>query len=362
MLRASSTKYVVVFARNGLGKLAAKAAAADVGGGVARPAGAADLGVRPPPQLQLPRLFADLLPFALLEEIPPANLSDSEFQRVNYMRPEPGAVKDAPVDVDVDRHLYFKSGFVMNHPPARGSTRSGTSSASRRSTASSACCRRTRTWWASTCATSSTRRATRRRTRTRRATRRSRARKEYGAEGTAQLLMWRNASHWTNFVARMEGELREAYESRVDLLRTQREPSPLPSAAALAPRSDGHDLCFLPGGGLGRVVRRAARALSGAHPVHAARVRVWALRRPRLRGADLLPRRHAQPRAHEAHPRLGVVVTRRWRRTGAAGAAGADPDGGRDFGEVVRGDDVGDFGRIKESEERKVYGHGAFGS
>ena len=53
--------------------------------------------------------------------------------------------------------------------------------------------------------------------------------------------MWRNASHWTNFVARMEGELREAYESRVDLLRTQREPSPLPSAAALAARSDGHD-------------------------------------------------------------------------------------------------------------------------
>ena len=32
---------------------------------------------------------------------------------------------------------------------------------------------------------------------------------------------------------------------------------------------------------------------------------------------------------------------------------------GRDFGEVVRGDDVGDFGRIKESEERKVYGRGA---
>ena len=25
---------------------------------------------------------------------------------------------------------------------------------------------------------------------------------------------------------------------------------------------------------------------------------------------------------------------------------------GRDFGEVGRGDDVGDFGRIKESEER----------
>ena len=35
------------------------------------------------------------------------------------------------------------------------------------------------------------------------------ARKEYGAEGTRQLMMWRKASHWTNFVPRMIALLRE---------------------------------------------------------------------------------------------------------------------------------------------------------
>ena len=56
------------------------------------------------------RLFAEPLPFALLEEeIPPANLSDAEFQLYNYMRPEPGAVKDELVRVDLDRHLAMPS-------------------------------------------------------------------------------------------------------------------------------------------------------------------------------------------------------------------------------------------------------------
>ena len=32
------------------------------------------------------------------------------------MRPEPGAVKDEPVEVDPERHLFFRSAFVMNHP------------------------------------------------------------------------------------------------------------------------------------------------------------------------------------------------------------------------------------------------------
>lgn len=41
------------------------------------------------------QLFAPPLPFTLLEEeIPRANLSDALFQVFNYMRPEPGAIKD----------------------------------------------------------------------------------------------------------------------------------------------------------------------------------------------------------------------------------------------------------------------------
>ena len=56
------------------------------------------------------RLFAQPLPFALLdEEIPRANLTDDEFQVYNYMRPEPGAVKDELVRVDLDRHLAMPS-------------------------------------------------------------------------------------------------------------------------------------------------------------------------------------------------------------------------------------------------------------
>ena len=39
------------------------------------------------------------------------------------MRPEPGALKDEFVDVDPDRHLYFRSAFIMNH--AMGEWRSG---------------------------------------------------------------------------------------------------------------------------------------------------------------------------------------------------------------------------------------------
>ena len=35
------------------------------------------------------------------------------------------------------------------------------------------------------------------------------AQKEYGAEGARQLMMWRKASHWTNFVPRMIALLRE---------------------------------------------------------------------------------------------------------------------------------------------------------
>ena len=87
-------------------------------------------------------LFGPPLPFALLEEeLPIANLSAEHFQVHNYtltladpnpnpnpnrnpnpnqvhnyMRPEAGAVKDALVEPDPRRHLYFKSAFVMSHP------------------------------------------------------------------------------------------------------------------------------------------------------------------------------------------------------------------------------------------------------
>merc|ERR1719223_559700 len=56
------------------------------------------------------------------EELPLANLTADQFQVYNYMRPEPGAVKDEPIKPDPTRHLYFKSAFLMSH--AMGSWRS----------------------------------------------------------------------------------------------------------------------------------------------------------------------------------------------------------------------------------------------
>ncbi len=40
-------------------------------------------------------------------------------QVYNYMRGEAGAVKEEAIEVDPDRHLYYKSAYVMNHPMGR---------------------------------------------------------------------------------------------------------------------------------------------------------------------------------------------------------------------------------------------------
>ncbi|EOD07887.1 hypothetical protein EMIHUDRAFT_249290 [Emiliania huxleyi CCMP1516] len=117
MLRDSRERYVIVDAKNGLGnRLRALASAMAVAATLDRPlllVWVSDLHCN----CSFRRLFAQPLPFTLLEEeIPLANLTDPRhFQRYNYMRPEPGAVKDAPIIPDPRRHLYFKSAFVMNH-------------------------------------------------------------------------------------------------------------------------------------------------------------------------------------------------------------------------------------------------------
>jgi len=122
MLRDSETKYVIVDVKNGLGnRLRALASAMSVAVVLNRPLlliWVSDLHCN----CSFRRLFAWPLPFALLEEaIPLANLTSLEprLQMYNYMRPEPGAVKDAPILPDPAMHIYFKSGFVMNHPYGR---------------------------------------------------------------------------------------------------------------------------------------------------------------------------------------------------------------------------------------------------
>ena len=211
MLRASSTKYVLVDAKNGLGnRLRALASAMSVAAALGRPVlliWVSDLHCN----CSYRRLFAQPLPFALLdEEIPRANLTDDEFQVYNYMRPEPGAVKDAYVEADLSRHLYFKSGFIMN-PPA-----GGWKFAQRQIQRLTPVARIAEMLQANKNMVGlhvrnvfDAPRDAKTNTSVTGAEAVAGARKEYGAEGTRQLMMWRKASHWTNFVPRMIALLRE---------------------------------------------------------------------------------------------------------------------------------------------------------
>ena len=211
MLRASSTKYVLVDAKNGLGnRLRALASAMSVAAALGRPVlliWVSDLHCN----CSYRRLFAQPLPFALLdEEIPRANLTDDEFQVYNYMRPEPGAVKDAFVEADLNRHLYFKSAFIMNHPAG------GWKFAQRQIQRLTPVDRIAEMLQANKKMVGlhvrnvfDAPRDAQTNTSVTGAAAVEGAQKEYGAEGARQLMMWRKASHWTNFVPRMIALLRE---------------------------------------------------------------------------------------------------------------------------------------------------------
>ena len=211
MLRSSSTKYVLVDAKNGLGnRMRALASAMSVAAALGRPVlliWVSDLHCN----CSYRRLFAQPLPFALLdEEIPRANLTDDEFQLYNYMRPEPGAVKDAFVEADLNRHLYFKSAFIMNHPAG------GWKFAQRQIQRLTPVDRIAEMLQANKKMVGlhvrnvfDAPRDAQTNTSVTGAAAVEGAQKEYGAEGARQLMMWRKASHWTNFVPRMIALLRE---------------------------------------------------------------------------------------------------------------------------------------------------------
>ena len=211
MLRSSSTKYVLVDAKNGLGnRMRALASAMSVAAALGRPVlliWVSDLHCN----CSYRRLFAQPLPFALLdEEIPRANLTDDEFQVYNYMRPEPGAVKDAFVEADLNRHLYFKSAFIMNHPAG------GWKFAQRQIQRLTPVDRIAEMLQANKKMVGlhvrnvfDAPRDAQTNTSVTGAAAVEGAQKEYGAEGARQLMMWRKASHWTNFVPRMIALLRE---------------------------------------------------------------------------------------------------------------------------------------------------------
>mmetsp|Transcript_28896 Transcript_28896/g.88598 ORF Transcript_28896/g.88598 Transcript_28896/m.88598 type:complete len:447 (+) Transcript_28896:151-1491(+) len=212
LLREAETKFVIVEAKNGLGnRLRALASAMSVAAVLGRPLlliWVSDLHCN----CSFTRLFSMPLPFTLLEEeIPVANLTQlAHMQIYNYMRPEPGAVKDAPILPDPRSHIYFKSAFVMNHPYGRwnhaqqhlqrltpavivakqliadksmiGLHIRNVFDAPRDAATAKA------TTGAEAIAAAAL---------------------EYGHKGASQLLAWRQASHWTNFVPRIESLTRE---------------------------------------------------------------------------------------------------------------------------------------------------------
>lgn len=204
-----SPRYVIIDAKNGLGnRLRALCSAMSVAASIHRRV----LLIWHPDlhcNCSFNKLYAQPLPFSLLEEeIPRVNMSSTWFQTYNYMRPEPGAIKDEEIFVDPRRHLYFKSGFIMNHyrgqwrfaqrylqppflpPPVpevakrlvtdrsvvglhvRNVFDAPRDAASANDSVGSAAI--------------------------------DGAEKEYGKSGTEQLLKWRSASHWSNFVTKMK--------------------------------------------------------------------------------------------------------------------------------------------------------------
>ena len=90
-LRESSTRYILVDAKNGLGnRLRALASAMSVAAAIGRP-----LVLIWTPDLHCncsyTSMFASPLPFALCEsELDSTRLQVRDFQLYNYMRPEPG--------------------------------------------------------------------------------------------------------------------------------------------------------------------------------------------------------------------------------------------------------------------------------
>ena len=177
----------------------------------------------------------------LEEELPRPNMSEAEFQIYNYMRPEEGAVKDALIEPDPTRHLYFKSGFMMNHPVSTHHARScpplnpprelGTDH-----DVAAPPLAQFGTWHTAQShiqrlvpvpavadklvsdkgmvglhvrnVFDAPRDATTTKVTLGKDAMRE-AQKEYGTQGTRMLMRWRKASHWTNFVPRIVSLLQE---------------------------------------------------------------------------------------------------------------------------------------------------------
>lgn len=212
LLRRSRKRYVIADVKNGLGnRLRALASAMSLAASLGRPVLLVWV-----PDLHCNCSFGALyksLPFQVVEaDLNVAKLSSREFQVYNYMRGEPGAFKDEPVEVDPDRHLYFRSAYVMNHPVGQWASGGPQRQIQRlrpvgdvqrllvadrtmvglhvRNVFDAPRDAQTNTSVEGGAAVQG-------------------AEKEYGKAIADTLLQWRRASHWSNFVPRIEAMLRE---------------------------------------------------------------------------------------------------------------------------------------------------------
>lgn len=157
------------------------------------------------------KLFAEPLPFALLEEAVPVGeaMDDPLFQAYSYMKNDDSGEKNARINIDLDRHLFVRSAFVLNHHrggwefaraqlrslvPVKQVTSMLVADASMVGLHVRAIFDAPRAAGSGVTSESALRIASR----------------EYGSNESAALLQWRLRGSWPNFVTRIRGEPAES--------------------------------------------------------------------------------------------------------------------------------------------------------
>ena len=212
MLRRSRQQYIIADVRNGLGnRLRALASAMSLADSLGRP-----MLVVWVPDLHCNCSISSLyssLPFQVVEEpVSLIKLSHRRFQVYNYMRGELGAFKEEPIEVDPDRHLYFRSAYVMNHPAGKWDSGGPQQQIKRLRPVSKV----QRMLVADRSMVGlhvrnvfDAPRDAKTNVSVEGASAVHGAEKEYGKEISDTLLQWRRASHWTNFAPRIASMIRE---------------------------------------------------------------------------------------------------------------------------------------------------------
>ena len=301
-VRQSEHKYVVISVAFGLGnRLRALASAMAVAAAAQRKL----LVVWPLDEhcnCSFRSLFAEPLPFALLEDAVPVGeaMDDPLFQAFSYMKSDDSSEKNARINIDMDRHLFVRSAFVLNHHRggwefARAQLRSLVPVKAVKSKLvadTSMLGLHVRAIFdaprpASSGVTSQSALQI--------------ASREYGSNESAALLQWRLRGSWPNFVRRIR---REPAEARFYLSADAEEAyaglmKAFPGRIVRTPRPCAAERCdFRDAASIQMALVRCAPPTRRTQPRDSACDPMPSAPRCACAG------RHAQPGAHAAHPRL----------------------------------------------------------